>query len=76
MDLEALRKLLDDRVKLIALTHLPTNGGLVQPAAQVGKLARQAGIPFLLDATNQPDRYTWMSKPWGAICCARPGAST
>ncbi len=52
VDLEALRKLLDDRVKLIALTHLPTNGGLVQPAAQVGKLARQAGIPFLLDATQ------------------------
>jgi selenocysteine lyase/cysteine desulfurase len=52
IDLEALRKLLDDRVKLIALTHLPTNGGLVQPAAQVGALARRAGIPFLLDATQ------------------------
>src|SRR5580692_7014299 len=52
VDLEALRKLLDDRVKLIALTHLPTNGGLVQPAAQVGELATRAGIPFLLDATQ------------------------
>lgn len=52
VDPEALRKLLDDRVKLIALTHIPTNGGLVQPAAQVGELARQAGIPFLLDATQ------------------------
>jgi selenocysteine lyase/cysteine desulfurase len=52
VDLEALRKLLDPRVKLIALTHLPTNGGLVQPAAAVGELARQAGIPFLLDATQ------------------------
>jgi cysteine desulfurase/selenocysteine lyase len=52
VDLEALRKLLDQRVKLIALTHVPTNGGLVQPAAQVGALARQAGIPFLLDATQ------------------------
>jgi cysteine desulfurase/selenocysteine lyase len=52
VDLEALRKLLDDRVKLIALTHLPTNGGLVQPAAQVGELARRAGVPFLLDATQ------------------------
>jgi cysteine desulfurase / selenocysteine lyase len=52
VDLEALRNLLDDRVKLIALTHLPTNGGLVQPAARVGELAKQAGIPFLLDATQ------------------------
>ncbi len=50
VDLHALEKLLDDRVKLIALTHVPTNGGLVQPAARVGALARQADIPFLLDA--------------------------
>ena len=50
VDLEALRKLLDDRVKLIALTHVPTNGGLVQPAPRVGELARESGIPFLLDA--------------------------
>jgi cysteine desulfurase / selenocysteine lyase len=52
VDLEALGRLLDHRVKLIALTHIPTNGGLVQPAARVGELARRAGIPFLLDATQ------------------------
>jgi cysteine desulfurase / selenocysteine lyase len=50
VNLEALQGLLDDRVKLIALTHVPTNGGLVQPAARVGELARRAGVPFLLDA--------------------------
>jgi selenocysteine lyase/cysteine desulfurase len=58
VDLHALKNLLDDRVKLIALTHIPTNGGAVQPAAEVGALARQAEIPFLLDAcqsTGQMD---------------------
>jgi selenocysteine lyase/cysteine desulfurase len=50
IDVEALRNLLDSRVRLIALTHVPTNGGLVNPAAAVGAVAREAGVPFLLDA--------------------------
>ncbi len=46
----ALRDMIDDRVKLIAISHIPTNGGLVQPVEAVGSLARDAGVLYLLDA--------------------------
>lgn len=50
ISLEALAAMLDSTVKLVSLTHMPTNGGLLQPAAAVGKLARANGSFFLLDA--------------------------
>jgi len=50
VDINSLENQIDNRVKLICLTQVPSGGGLVNPAAEVGKVAKAAGIPYLLDA--------------------------
>lgn len=50
LSVEALRGMMDENVKLVAMTHVPTNGGLVNPAKEVGEVAGEAGCLYLLDA--------------------------
>ncbi|MBB5463367.1 aminotransferase class V-fold PLP-dependent enzyme [Paraburkholderia sp. Cpub6] len=52
VDPRALEAMLDDRVRLIALTWLPANGGLINPAAAIGQIARRHGIPYFIDAAQ------------------------
>lgn len=50
LDVAALRNMMDERVRLIAISHIPSQGGLIQPVAEIGAIAREYGAWYLLDA--------------------------
>ncbi len=51
VDPDSVRSLLHDpRVRLLAVTWVPTNSGLIQPVEVLGEVAEAAGVPYLVDA--------------------------
>ncbi len=50
VDALALERMIDERVRLISLTWLPANGGLVNDATAIGRVTRAAGVPYFVDA--------------------------
>jgi cysteine desulfurase/selenocysteine lyase len=50
LSVDALEAMIDDRVRLVAISWIPTQSGLVNPAAAVGAVTRRAEVPYLLDA--------------------------
>ena len=50
MDSDAVRKAVTPHTRAICATHVPSTHGRVNPVAQIGAVAREAGVPFFLDA--------------------------
>lgn len=51
VDPESVRRLASHpRTRLVALTWVPTNSGLVQDARAVGEVCAELGVPYLIDA--------------------------
>jgi selenocysteine lyase/cysteine desulfurase len=51
VDVEDMKRLMDlHHPKLVSLTHVPSNTGLIQPIEEVGKLSKERDIYYLVDA--------------------------
>jgi selenocysteine lyase/cysteine desulfurase len=74
LSLDALEQMLRDlRVKVLSISHVPTQSGLVQPAAEAGKLARARGVWYLLDATQTAGQMPLDAQALGCDALAATG---
>jgi len=52
LDMDAYAGLLNDKTKLVALTHCSNVLGTVTPAAEIVRIAHERGVPVLLDGSQ------------------------
>ncbi|QQR86710.1 MAG: aminotransferase class V-fold PLP-dependent enzyme [Flavobacteriales bacterium] len=50
IDVDALKRMLDERVKLVAITQITNSNGKVNPVAEVGAAVKTSNAIYLLDA--------------------------
>ena len=87
-DLEGVARLLaDDPPSAVHLVHIPSQRGVLQPAAEIAALCREAGVPLVLDAAQSLGHADtdlgadvvygtsrkWLAGPRGVgVLCVRP----
>lgn len=58
VDVDAMAQLMKEhRPRLVAATHIPTNSGLVQPVAEIGRHCRELDLLYIVDACQSVGQY-------------------
>lgn len=73
VDPDDIRRAMKPDTRLVAMTHASNVTGALQPAAEVGQVARQAGALFLLDAAQTLGEVPIDVERLGADLLAAPG---
>ena len=78
LDVEALEAMLRARPRgrgraVVAVTHIPTSSGTVNPAAEIGAACARHGAPFLLDACQTIGHLPMDVRAWGVTWATGTG---
>lgn len=57
ISIEELKNAIDSKVKLIAITHMPTSSGVIAPVKEIGKIAKENGILYLVDTCQSIGQF-------------------
>ena len=73
IDPDAVRAAVRDDTRLICATHVPSTHGRINPVARVGAVAREAGVPYLLDACQSAGQVALDVEAIGCTMLAATG---
>ena len=76
LDVAALERMIDERVKLITVTWIPTNGGLSIRPPRSASLRGAMAFPICSMPARPWGRCRSMSRRWAATCSRPPGGSS
>lgn len=73
VDPDEIRKAIRPDTRLVAVTHVSNVTGTVQPVREIGRIAREAGVPFVVDAAQSAGHVPIDVQADGIDLLAAPG---
>ena len=73
VDPDEIRRAIRPDTRLIAVTHVSNVTGTVQPVREIGRVAREAGVPFVVDAAQSAGHLPIDVQADGIDLLAAPG---